>query len=69
MVWIAIILVLIIVAAIHSTKKPDNYTEKFSEYEEYPDDLSKEEIEYDYLQRMEEEQEEEDYYIQQMDDE
>jgi hypothetical protein len=89
MVWIVIILVLVIAAAIRSTRKTDNYTKEssvyqeypndlfeyeehlndLSEYEEYPNDLSAEEIEYDYLQRMEEIQDEEDYYLQQMDDE
>ena len=44
----------------------DNDNLPLNERHTYFDDLSDEEIEYDYMQREQEKQDEEDYYIQQM---
>ena len=44
----------------------DNDNLPLNERHTYFDDISDEEIEYDYMQREQEKQEEEDYYIQQM---
>lgn len=44
----------------------DNDNLPLNERHTYFDDISDEEIEYDYMQREQEKQDEEDYYIQQM---
>ena len=63
MFWIIITIVVIILGAILTQIENGSPHGNRSQY----NDLTKEEIEYDYLQRQKEEQDEEDYYLQQMD--
>lgn len=64
MLWIIGILLFIVLGGALSSK--DNPRQNSGYHTS--DDLSEEEIEYDYLQRQQEEQDEEDYYLRQMND-
>ena len=59
---------LIVVAVIVSVAGKGTDTTPQDNQHTYFDDLTDEEVEYDYLQREEEKQEEEDYYLQQRQD-
>lgn len=71
MIWIIVITIIgiAVYSFFHRNERQniyDNDNLPLNERHTYFDDLSDEEIEYDYMQREQEKQDEEDYYIQQM---
>lgn len=68
LILLFVLLFVLIVFIVEASQSASNSPRQNNGYHT-SNDLSKEEIEYDYLQRQQETQDEEDYYLQQMNDE